>query len=135
MGAEGRRISGADYLRAMTARADLALRMARFHERYDLLLTPTLPIPAFEAGRDTPASGAWGERWIDWTPYSYPFNLTWQPAASCPCGLTREGLPIGLQIVGPPRRDELVLRAARAFESARPFPTIEAPRGEAAAIV
>ena len=128
MGEQSRRISGADFLRAMNARAEISLRMARFHERYDLLLTPALPIPAVEAGRDTPASGEWGDDWINWTPYTYPFNLSWQPAASCPCGLTRDGLPIGLQIVGPPRRDDLVLRAARAFESARPFRVIDAPR-------
>ena len=128
MGEQGRRISGADFLRAMNARAEIALRMTRFHERYDLLLTPSLPIPAIEAGRDMPASGEWGDHWINWTPYSYPFNLSWQPAASCPCGLTGDGLPIGLQIVGPPRRDDLVLRAARAFERARPFRVIDAPR-------
>ena len=128
IGREGQRVSAVDYLRAMNTRAELAIRMTSFHAHYDLLLTPSLPIPAFEAGRDTPASGEWGEHWIAWTPYTYPFNLSWQPAASCPCGLTGEGLPIGLQIVGPPRRDDLVLRAARAFERARPFPIIEAPR-------
>ena len=61
------------------------------------------------------------DRWIAWSPYTYPFNLTQQPAASVPCGLTRAGLPAGLQIVGPRYADALVLRAARAFESARPF--------------
>ncbi len=126
--AEGRRYSLADYLAAYAARAELAITMARFHERYDLLLTPQMPIPAFEVDRVTPADGSYGERWIAWSPYTYPFNLTQQPAASVPCGFSRDGLPIGLQIVGPLRNDALVLRAARAFESARPFKVLDAPK-------
>ena len=100
----------------------------RFHERYDLLITPTVPLPAFEAGALVPPSGDWGGAWTDWSPFSYPFNLTTQPAASVPCGLTAAGLPIGLQVVGPIGADALVLRAARALEEAAPFPTLEAPR-------
>jgi aspartyl-tRNA(Asn)/glutamyl-tRNA(Gln) amidotransferase subunit A len=89
--------------------------MKAFHQRYDLLLTPTLPIPAFEAGIERRPGE---ERWVDWTPFSYPFNLTQQPAISVPCGLTATGLPAGLQIVGPMHEDGLVLRAAAAYESA-----------------
>ena len=59
---------------------------------------------------------------LGWTPFSYPFNLTQQPACSIPCGLTSDGLPIGLQIAGPMFGDALVLRAARAYESACPIP-------------
>jgi aspartyl-tRNA(Asn)/glutamyl-tRNA(Gln) amidotransferase subunit A len=125
---DGKRYSLADYLAAFTARADIANAMARFHEKYDLLLTPQMPIPALEAGHVTPPDGSYGDRWIAWSPYTYPFNLTQQPAASVPCGFSSGGLPIGLQIVGPARQDHLVLRAARAFESARPFRFIEAPR-------
>ena len=98
--------------------------MNRFHERYDLLLTPSMPIPAFEVGRDVPAGMKTRDSalaWLSWSPYSYPFNLTQQPAASCPCGFTSDGLPIGLQIVAPKMRDDLVLQASRAFESAKPF--------------
>jgi aspartyl-tRNA(Asn)/glutamyl-tRNA(Gln) amidotransferase subunit A len=62
------------------------------------------------------------ESMLGWTPFSYPFNLTQQPACTIPCGLTRDGLPIGLQIVGPMFADALVLRAARAFETTRPLP-------------
>ena len=91
-----------------------------FHQQWDLLVTPTIPITAFAAGRETPL-GAVGERWVYWTPFTYPFNLTRQPAATVPCGLDPNGLPIGLQIVGPLYQDALVLRAARAFEAARPF--------------
>jgi aspartyl-tRNA(Asn)/glutamyl-tRNA(Gln) amidotransferase subunit A len=100
--------------------------MRQFHERYDLLLTPTLPIAAFEAGKERP-DPARQPRWIHWAPFSSPFNLTQQPAASVPCGLTRAGLPVGLQIVGPMHDDAMVLRAARAFEAARPWPMPEAP--------
>jgi aspartyl-tRNA(Asn)/glutamyl-tRNA(Gln) amidotransferase subunit A len=94
--------------------------MNLFHRRWDLLLTPTLPIPAFAAGRELP-HGDPGKRWMRWTPFTYPFNLTRQPAATVPCGLTRGGLPVGLQIVGGPYDDHRVLRAARAFEQARPW--------------
>jgi aspartyl-tRNA(Asn)/glutamyl-tRNA(Gln) amidotransferase subunit A len=125
---DGRRVSLADYLGAYAARQDLANTMVRFHENYDLLLTPQMPIPALEAGRVTPADGSYGDNWINWSPYTYPFNLTQQPAASVPCGFSSDGLPIALQIVGPARRDHLVLRAARAFESAQPFRFIDAPR-------
>jgi aspartyl-tRNA(Asn)/glutamyl-tRNA(Gln) amidotransferase subunit A len=124
----GKKYSLADYLAAYTARADYANAMVRFHEKYDLLLTPQMPTPAIEAGRVTPADGSYGDNWLNWSPYTYPFNLTQQPAASAPCGFSSEGLPIGLQIVGPPRRDHLVLRAARAFESAWPFAFIDSPR-------
>ena len=125
----GKRVTLGDYLAAYAARQDLAIAMERFHTKYDLLLTPQMPIPALEAGRVTPADGSFGDNWINWSPYTYPFNLTQQPAASVPCGFSSDGLPIGLQIVGPARQDHLVLRAARAFESARPFQFIDAPRG------
>jgi aspartyl-tRNA(Asn)/glutamyl-tRNA(Gln) amidotransferase subunit A len=62
------------------------------------------------------------QRWTDWTPFTYPFNLTQQPAASLPCGLTAAGLPVGLQIVGARYDDARVLRASRAFEAVQPFP-------------
>jgi aspartyl-tRNA(Asn)/glutamyl-tRNA(Gln) amidotransferase subunit A len=105
---------------ATLRRGALGVHMHRFHEKYDLLLTPTLPLPAFEAGREV-EDVARERRWTDWTPFSYPFNLTQQPAATVPCGLTKDGLPAGLQIVGPKYADALVLRAARAYESAYPI--------------
>ena len=109
------------------ARAANALAAARFHVTYDLLLTPTLAVPAFEVGHNTPPDGSFGQDWLNWTPYTYPFNLTLQPAATIPCGLTKAGLPVGLQIVGAMGRDDLVLRAARAFEKARPWARIDKP--------
>jgi aspartyl-tRNA(Asn)/glutamyl-tRNA(Gln) amidotransferase subunit A len=105
--------------------------MCRFHETYDLLLTPTLPLAAFAAGQERPEP-ARQPRWFHWAPFSNPFNLTQQPAASVPCGLTAAGLPVALQIVGPLHADALVLRASRAFETARPWPLPEAPRAPAA---
>ena len=112
----------ADYLAAVEARGALGAALKQFHDRYPILLTPTLPVPAFEAGRLAPPQyGDVDGDWTVWAPFSYPFNLTQQPAASVPCGFTRDGLPVGLQIVGPMHDDRLVLRVARAFEQARPW--------------
>ena len=72
--------------------------MLRFHERYALLLTPTMPVTALKVDRDMPETGDYGDDWLNWSPYTYPFNLTQQPAASVPCGLARNGLPMGVQI-------------------------------------
>ena len=124
---EGARIRLLDYLEAVDRRGALGEQMRAFHERFDLLLTPSVPIAAFAAGREL-SDPAREERWFDWAPFSNPFNLTQQPAASVPCGRTAAGLPVGLQIVGPMHADALILRAARAFEAARPWPLPEAPR-------
>jgi aspartyl-tRNA(Asn)/glutamyl-tRNA(Gln) amidotransferase subunit A len=118
--AQGEKITAQELLEAQQKRGALGVHMSLFHRDYDLLVTPTLAVPAFDAGREFPQTSS-GRRWTDWTPFTYPFNLTQQPAASIPCGFTREGLPVGLQIVGPRHADALVLRAARAFESARPI--------------
>ncbi|WP_170180757.1 amidase [Actinomadura pelletieri] len=111
----GRAVSAVEYLDAMAVCADLGLRMARFHETYDVLVTPTVPTVAFEAGRSGPGTEP-PHLWASWTPYTYPFNMTRQPALSVPCGVTRSGLPVGLQLVGARHRDGLVLRAGRAYE-------------------
>jgi aspartyl-tRNA(Asn)/glutamyl-tRNA(Gln) amidotransferase subunit A len=116
---EGARISAIDYLGAEAVRTAIGQQMAAFHQKCDLLLTPMMPIPALPVGQDL-NNPATERHWIDWSPFSYPFNLTRQPAASIPCGLTRAGLPIGLQIVGPLYADARVLRAARAFETTQP---------------
>ena len=113
-------LSALDYLAAMNARNALLEHMSRFHQRYDLLITPSLPLAAFEAGREVPAD--WPhKRWPTWTPFTYPFNLTGQPACSVPCGFTQAGLPIGLQLVGPRHDDLTVLRAAHAYQLASPL--------------
>jgi aspartyl-tRNA(Asn)/glutamyl-tRNA(Gln) amidotransferase subunit A len=116
---EGAQISAIDYLGADLVRTALARQMAEFHRNYDLLVTPMMPVPALPAGQDLNDPTA-ERHWIDWSPFSYPFNMTRQPAASIPCGLTSAGLPIGLQIVGPLYADDRVLRAARAFEMTQP---------------
>jgi aspartyl-tRNA(Asn)/glutamyl-tRNA(Gln) amidotransferase subunit A len=125
--AQGRKITAVDHIRAQLERAQLHCAVAPFFERYDLLLTPTMPLPAFEVGHLMPPSGDWGGAWTDWSPFTYLFNLTQQPAVSIPCGMTRDGLPIGLQIIGAIGADALVLRASRAFESARPYSALNEP--------
>lgn len=120
LAAEGAQIPLLDYTAAMVARVALGQVMNHFHEQYDLLLTPTLAVPAFEAGQLAPDGDDDPLRWLRWTPFSYPFNMTGQPALTAPCGFTPDGLPVGLQIVGPLHREDLVLKAARAFEAARP---------------
>jgi aspartyl-tRNA(Asn)/glutamyl-tRNA(Gln) amidotransferase subunit A len=105
---------------AIHQRQQLATIMNAFMAKYDLLLTPTMPMTAFAVNENA----AWGGDGVDigWTPFTLTFNLTRQPAATIPCGLDREGLPIGLQIVSGHARDALVLRAAAAYERVRPIP-------------
>jgi aspartyl-tRNA(Asn)/glutamyl-tRNA(Gln) amidotransferase subunit A len=110
------------YIAASEQRAALGHRMCVFHREFDLLLTPTLPIAAFEVGRLSPAAPD-QSNWMNWTPFTFPFNLSQQPAASIPCGFTRAGLPVGLQVVAAKYRDDLVLRVARAYESLHPITT------------
>ena len=126
--ARGLKTSAVEYINAQLKRAEISAAFAGFFDRYDLLLTPTVPLPAFEAGYPAPPSGNWGKEWTEWTPFSYPFNLTQQPAASIPCGMTRDGLPIGLQIIGAIGADALVLRASQAFEAANPRRPLLEPR-------
>ncbi|MDN3919834.1 amidase [Roseateles violae] len=113
----GRSITGADFVAAVQAREALARQLWAFHTRWDLLLTPTTTTaaPLAEGHVGDAAQSA------QISPFAYPFNLSQQPAASVPIGFTRAGLPVGLQIVGPRHREDLVLRAARAFEQRHPF--------------
>jgi aspartyl-tRNA(Asn)/glutamyl-tRNA(Gln) amidotransferase subunit A len=117
---QGSRLSAIDYAASVKAREALGSRMLAFFQDWDLLLTPTMPLAAFPAGIDYPPQADRGQ-WNDWTPFTYPFNLTRQPAISVPCGFTKAGLPVGLQIVGPVLGDQRVLRAAHAFERIQPF--------------
>jgi aspartyl-tRNA(Asn)/glutamyl-tRNA(Gln) amidotransferase subunit A len=123
----GAELVATDILQAMAERAALYERMRGFHERYDLLLTPTMPLTAIEAGVETPRDGAFGKEWLDWSPYTWPFNITGQPAASVPIGLDADGLPIGLQIVGPQGGEALVLRGALGVETLAGFPLLSEP--------
>ena len=114
-----------DMVRIQFDRYTLCEQTARFFEKYDLLLTPTTSVAAFEAGDKGPL----GPAKIDdkdgtpsaWVCFTYPFNFTGQPAASIPCGFNSEGLPVGLQIVGRRFEEALVLRASAAFEKAHPW--------------
>jgi aspartyl-tRNA(Asn)/glutamyl-tRNA(Gln) amidotransferase subunit A len=115
---QGAKIGAAEILDAQMKRGALGVHMNLFHRDYDLLVTPTLAVAAFDVGQEFPPGR---KRWIDWTPFSFPFNLTQQPAASIPCGLTKAGLPVGLHLVGPRYAEARVLRAARAFETVRPI--------------
>ena len=107
--------------RLTLARGALGSHMRQFMQRYDLLVTPAVAVPAFDA-RPAGSVPMTPQSMLGWTPFSYPFNLTQQPACTIPCGLTKAGLPIGLQFVGPMFGDALVLRAARAYETVRPIP-------------
>jgi len=109
-----------DYYEKVFARYGLREQIRRFFEQYDLLLTPTLPVPAFGAGVNVPPELP-DRNVVSWVYYTYPFNLTGNPAASVPCGFTTEGLPVGLQMVAGTNREADVLRLSAAFESARPW--------------
>ncbi len=116
----GEKLSALDVQRLHLRRGALGSHMRQFMERFDLVVTPTVAVPAFVA-RPAGHSPMDPAAMLGWTPFSYPFNLTQQPACTIPCGLTSDGLPIGLQIVGPMFGDALVLRAARAYETVRPI--------------
>jgi aspartyl-tRNA(Asn)/glutamyl-tRNA(Gln) amidotransferase subunit A len=117
--ARGPGISASRYLQANERRTELGLTMGRFHEDYDVLLTPTMPIAPFEVGHDVPPGNYPG--WPAWTQFSYPFNMTQQPAATVPVGRTEAGLPVGLQVIGPRHSDDLVLAVGKLVESLRPW--------------
>ena len=125
---KGLSISLADYARAYEAKSRLARELALWHRNYDLLLAPVTPTPPPPV--ETLYNSDAFPRWTKGAPYTLPCNLTGQPAASMPAGLTRNGLPVGLQLIGSPRADHRVLRAMRAYESAIdwhwPQPRVEA---------
>ncbi len=130
----GSRVSAIEYGKALLARTALYNAVRAFFERYDLLLTPQMPVGAWSAepgphqgpreigGHPTPTI-------MDRLPFTYPFNLTGHPAASVPCGFTAEGLPVGLQIVGRWHADATVLRAAAGFEQIQPWAQHRPPLG------
>jgi aspartyl-tRNA(Asn)/glutamyl-tRNA(Gln) amidotransferase subunit A len=115
------RFTVVDHLKALAARQAMVDALRRFFERYDLLLTPTICLPAFPLGLVGPREVDGHEvTHLGWT-LCYPFNYSGQPAVSIPAGWTSTGLPVGLQIVGRRLEDALVLRAAAAFEALRPW--------------
>jgi len=119
MAEEGRAIPLKDYLAATLARGAYASKLRQFMETYDFIVTPTLATAAFGTGMLSPLDDD-GRAWMQWTPFSFPFNLTQQPAASVNCGFTKDGLPVGLQIVGRMFDDAGVLAASYTYELADP---------------
>lgn len=117
----GKRTAGTDLIKAEKRRMVMWHAMRRFHGTYDLLLTPVLSCAAFPIGKQPTVIAGRELAPFGWMPYTQPFNLTGQPAASVPCGFDSRGMPVGLQIVGRAYEDSLVLRAARAFEQAQPW--------------
>ena len=125
----GETLSSEDLLEAGYERARWIAKMTYFFRSYDLLITPTVPVVAYEVGRNNPAHIA--EMFSEQEQiynlvnyYQYPFNYTHNPAISVPCGLNKDGLPIGLQIIGAFGDDYRVLVAARAMEMLNPFPEL-----------
>ena len=127
----GAAYTSTEYILARKTQAQLRHAFCQFFNHYDLLLTPTTPVPALVRGSEDAVARA---RLL--TRFTAPFNLTGLPALSVPCGLTREGLPVGLQLVGPPWSEQRLLRAGFAFEtyrmengSAPLYPELSARRG------
>jgi aspartyl-tRNA(Asn)/glutamyl-tRNA(Gln) amidotransferase subunit A len=119
---DGQRYSAAHYVEMRGKKFGHSDSVRPLFETYDLLLTPSVSVTAFEGGRLNPAhfpQHAWD--WFPWASFSYPFNFTGQPAASVPAGFTPSGMPVGLQIVGRRLADLTVLQASAAFEQARPW--------------
>ncbi|GLY30964.1 amidase family protein [Kineosporia sp. NBRC 101731] len=108
----------ADHYSTLTARRAFNAALSSLLDAVDLLVMPTLPLTAFAADAEVPEGGEAGAPlpWITWTPYTYPFNITGQPAISLPCGFDPHGLPVGLQIVGPWAGDDRVLTYAATAE-------------------
>jgi len=106
------------FLKAYDFQIQLTREARLFHAQYDFLLTPTMATPPFMANLAAP-KGYDEENWLDWSPFTYPFNLTGQPAISIPCGLSREGIPLAAQLVGGLYDDGRLLRFARAIERAQ----------------
>ena len=96
--------------------------MGEVLSEFDVLLTPTVAVPPLPIGVDNPETIN-GRRIsiFGWTPFTYPFNMTGQPASSVPCGFTGDGRPVGLQVVGRRFDEYTVLRASAAFEQAAPW--------------
>jgi aspartyl-tRNA(Asn)/glutamyl-tRNA(Gln) amidotransferase subunit A len=120
MAEEGTAIPLKKYLEATAARGAYGSKMRQFMEGFDFLLTPAVATTAFNVGQLSPL-GDDGKAWMAWTPFSFPFNLTQQPAASINCGFSSDGLPVGLQIVGRMFDDAGVLAASAAYETAHPL--------------
>ena len=122
----GAEVSGADLSRALLRVDQLRRQMENFFDDYDLLLTPTMAVPAFPIEeRPSVIGGKEVDPFWGYLPFTFPINMTGQTAASVPCGSSEDpssmGMPIGLHIVGPRGAEAKVLQASAAFETARPW--------------
>jgi len=118
----GMTYSGLNITNAMDKRIKLYEKINELFRKFDILITPMAAIPAFELGMMFPPEiNGKGVGPTAWMPFSYPFNMTGNPAASIPCGWSNDGLPIGMQIVGPKFDDLTVLQASKAFEEIAPW--------------
>ncbi|MFK0334758.1 amidase [Rhizobium sp. NPDC090275] len=115
----GQRYTAVERMQAETHRARYGAQMDALLDSYDYLISPTVAIAPFEAGRNFPRDGAFAS-WVEWASFSFPINLSQQPACSVPCGLNEEGLPIGLQIIGARGDDAGVLDAALTYQQMYP---------------
>ena len=104
-----------DYIDAELGRMSIISQMQALFNSYDVLIMPVTPMPAFDVGLNVPHD-AQNRPWDDWTPLTFPANLARLPAASLPCGVTAEGLPVGVQLMSGFLRDNMVLNAAHALE-------------------
>jgi aspartyl-tRNA(Asn)/glutamyl-tRNA(Gln) amidotransferase subunit A len=118
-----RRYTLEQYFAAINLKRAFVAATCRAFVAFDILLMPTMPLTAFDANGEVPPGGEAEAPlpWITWTPYTYPFNISGQPAMSVPCGLAVDGLPVALQIVGPWGSDQLVLEVSRRIEDAIEF--------------
>jgi aspartyl-tRNA(Asn)/glutamyl-tRNA(Gln) amidotransferase subunit A len=113
-------VSALEYRALEKQRETLGRRMNLLHQQYDLLVMPQLATTAFSVNHEVPPGNGM-KRWWEWSPFTYPFNLTQQPAATVPCGFAPNGLPVAMQVVGAKFAERKVLRAARAYEQIHPF--------------
>jgi aspartyl-tRNA(Asn)/glutamyl-tRNA(Gln) amidotransferase subunit A len=115
----GRTLTGAAVMHAEEVRLALRTRMDMVMDSFDLLVMATVPDEPFAAGAIAPSWAACPDDllWLAWSPATYPFNLTGQPALSMPVGVTPGGFPVGLQLVGRIGDDELVLATAGLIEA------------------
>jgi aspartyl-tRNA(Asn)/glutamyl-tRNA(Gln) amidotransferase subunit A len=124
----GLNITMADYQKMRLVKYAYCAEIHHFFEDWDFLLTPAVSVAAFPAEKLQPSH--WPQHpwdWMSWAEFSYPFNMSQNPAASIPCGFTAAGLPVGLQIVGRRFDDLGVLQMSAAFEAARPWASVRPP--------
>jgi len=117
----GADVTAYEYLCANRERERLCLRLAELFSDHDLLVTPTLAVAPFVHGQRPREIAGRAVAGMSWLSFTYPFNLTGNPALSVPCGWTESGLPLGIQIIGPRFSDALVLQAGAALEAIQPW--------------